>query len=106
MIKLAAGAAWLARRGGRSGRAREVPEPNGEAIIGVPERDVDVKLVHDPQPESKAPVGGAAWRGDQACQAIGGAAAGVVDGDHDAARRGPDAHEHGWAAVALGVGDG
>jgi hypothetical protein len=33
---------------GRSGRPREVPEPDGEADVGVPERDVDAELVHDP----------------------------------------------------------
>ena len=36
---------------------------------------------------------------------IGWAAAGVVNGDHDAARRGPDAYGRGRAAVALRVGD-
>jgi len=29
-------------------KIREVPEPDGEAVIGVPERDVDAELVHDP----------------------------------------------------------
>jgi hypothetical protein len=83
-----------------------VPEPDGEAVVGVAERDVDVELVHDPQPQSKSPVRGAAWRGDQACQAVGGAVAGVVNGDHDAVARGPDAYGRRRAAVALRVGDG
>ena len=38
----------LPETAGRSGRPREVPEPDGEALVGVPERDVDVELVHDP----------------------------------------------------------
>ena len=37
----------------------------------------------DPQPEPKVPVQGAAWHRDQACQAVGGAVAGVMDGDRD-----------------------
>src|SRR6185437_9941842 len=40
-----------------------------------------------------------------ACEVIGWAAACVVNGDHDAARRGPDAYGHRRAAVALRVGD-
>jgi hypothetical protein len=82
-----------------------VPEPDSEAVAGVSECDVDVELVRDPQPKSKPVVCGAAWRRDQACQAIGRAVACVVNGDHNAVRRGPDAYGHGRAAVALCVGD-
>jgi hypothetical protein len=82
-----------------------MPEPNGEAVVGVCERDVDVELVRDPQPKSKPVVRGAAWRGDQAGQTIGWAVAAVVNGDHDAVRRGPDACGRRRAAVAFCVGD-
>jgi hypothetical protein len=71
----------------------------------VCERDADVELVHGPQPQSKPVVRDVAWCGDQACQVIGWTAACVVNGDHDAARCGPDAYGHGRAAVALCVGD-
>src|SRR5579859_8009618 len=75
---------WLSgplRRRGRFRSSRQVPEPDGEAVASACERDVDVELVHDPKPQPKPPVRGAAGGGDQACQAVGGAVAGVVDGD-------------------------
>ena len=81
-------------------------EPDREAVVGVPERDVEVELVHDPQPIPKPPVRDAAWSGNEARQAIGWTVAGVVNGDHDTVRRGPDAYGRGRAAVALRVGDG
>ncbi len=86
-------------------RDRSAAEPDGEAVIGVPERDVDIELVHGPEPKSKSPVRGVAWSGEEACQAVGWAAAFVVNGDHDAARCGPDAYGRGRAAVALCVAD-
>jgi len=48
-----------------------VPEPDGEAVMSMPERDVDAELVDDPQPESEPPVADAAGGGNQARQAIG-----------------------------------
>src|SRR5436309_10835648 len=92
------------RRG--SARYCSAAEPDGEAVVGVPERDVDVELVHGPQPKSKSPVRGVARGGGEACQVIGWAAACVVDGDHDAAWWGPDAYGRGRAAVSLGVAGG
>src|SRR5215831_6599378 len=89
-------------RRGRSRRAWQVPEPDGEPVAGAPERDVEVELVDDPEPEPKSAVGGAACGGDEACQAIGRARAGVVNGDHDSVRSGPDAHGCRRAAVVLG----
>lgn len=60
-------------------------EPGREAVVGIPERDVEVELVNDPQPISKSSVRDAAWsRNNEACQAIGWTGAGVVNGDHDA----------------------
>lgn len=50
------------RRG--SARYRSAAEPDGEAVVGVPERDVDVELVDGPEPKSKSPVRGVAWSGD------------------------------------------
>src|SRR5579859_1350588 len=97
------GSGLPARRG--SARYRPAAEPDGEAIVGMPERDVDVKLVHGPQPKAKSPVRDVAWSGDEACQVIGWAAACVVNGDHDAARGGPDAYGRGRAAVAVCVAD-
>src|SRR5205823_3643984 len=49
---------------------------------------------------------GAGCRGGQACQVVGWAGASVVDGDQDAAWRGPDADGRGRASVAVGVGEG
>jgi hypothetical protein len=43
---------------------RSAAEPDGEAVVGVPERDVDVELVHGPEPKPKSPVRDVAWRGD------------------------------------------
>jgi hypothetical protein len=40
------------RRG--SARYCSAAEPDGEAVLGVPERDVDVELVDGPQPQSKS----------------------------------------------------
>jgi hypothetical protein len=42
------------RRG--SAGYRSAAEPDGEAVVGVPERDVDVELVHGPKPKSKSAV--------------------------------------------------
>jgi len=49
-------ATGLPRGRGRSGRAGEVAEPDGEAVAGAAERDVEAELVDDPQPHAKAPV--------------------------------------------------
>ena len=61
-------------------------------------------MTYSPSPSRRSVVlpGG----GDGACQAVGWAGAGVVDGDHGAARCGPDAHRRGRAAVALCVAEG
>ena len=45
----------LAAVAGPSG-PREGSEPDGEAVVGVPERDVEVELVCNPQPEPKPVV--------------------------------------------------
>ena len=52
-------------------------EPDGEAVAGVAEGDVEVELVGDPQPHAKVLVWGVVWLGDQACEAVGGAGAGL-----------------------------
>ena len=69
-----------------------MPEPDGEAVIGVPERDVDAELVHDPWPKSKSPAGDAARGGTEACQAIGWAVACVMNGDRDSQNCNQPAH--------------
>src|SRR5438034_9489847 len=99
------GGARSPRVGGWFARPRGVPEPDGEAVASASERDVDVQLVRDPQPQSKPVVRCAAWGGDQACNGVGWAVACVVNGDHNAARRGPDTYGGRRAAVAVGVGD-
>ena len=59
-------------------------------------------MTHSPRPRAGP---GCSGQLGQACQAVGGAGAGVVDGDHDAVGRGPDAYGHGRTAVALCVAD-
>src|SRR5262249_36627827 len=89
---------------GRARRAWQVPEPDGEPVAGALERDVDVELVDDPEPQSKAAVGGAACGGGEGRGVICRGPSRGVDRGHDALPRRPPSPRGRRAGGVPGVG--
>ena len=82
---------------------RPAAQSDGESVVTMDERHINVELVRQPQPE--AMVSGEVGRGDQACEGIGRTAAIIVNVHHDTAWCGPDANRRRWLTVQQCVAD-